>query len=53
LRRSDEEVTARGGKASLSLLRSDEIHLYLYMDEAERLARMLNRCLEAEPLDAR
>ena len=34
-------------------LRSDETHLYLYTDEAERLARMLNRCLEAEPLDAR
>ncbi len=30
---------------------SEEIHLYLYTGEAERLARMLNRCLEAEPLE--
>lgn len=32
---------------------SHKMHLYLYTGEAERLARMLNRCLEAEPLEAR
>jgi hypothetical protein len=34
-------------------LRSDTVHLYLYVDEAERLARMLNHCMQLEPLDWR